>query len=132
MDNKDVFTGKTVEEAVEAGLAALGITREEAEITVIEEGKKKIFGSVKAKVAVTRRASDGERAAAFIDGLFEILKIRFKSGFPFKIVILRQNNRVAQKINSCFLGLEWHERSPFKKRKPTFIKRWADVRNRYR
>lgn len=75
MDNKDVFTGKTVEEAVEAGLAALGITREEAEITVIEEGKKKIFGSVKAKVSVTRRASDGERAAAFIDGLFEILKI---------------------------------------------------------
>ena len=52
-----------------------GITREEAEIKVIEEGKKKIFGSVKAKVVVKKRASDGERAAAFIDGLFEILKI---------------------------------------------------------
>ncbi len=75
MDNKDVFTGKTVEEAVEAGLAALGITREEADIKVIEEGKKKIFGGVKAKVIVTKRASDGERAAAFIDGLFDILKI---------------------------------------------------------
>ncbi len=75
MDNMNVFTGKTVEEAVEAGLAALGITREEAEIKVIEEGKKKIFGSVKAKVVVKKRASDGERAAEFIDGLFEILKV---------------------------------------------------------
>lgn len=72
---ENVFYAKTAEEAVEAGLAALGITREEAEITVLEEGKKRLFGSVKAKVKVVKRATDGKRAAAFIDGLFEILKI---------------------------------------------------------
>lgn len=73
----NVFTGKTVEEATESGLAALGITREEAEITVIEEGKKGIFGlgGSKAKVKVEKKATDGERAAKFIDGLFDILKI---------------------------------------------------------
>lgn len=72
---QNVFTGKTVDEAVEAGLNALGITRNEAEIVVLEEGKKKLFGSVKAKVQITKRASDAKRAAEFIDGLMEILKI---------------------------------------------------------
>ena len=33
------FSGKTVEEAVEEGLAALSLTREQAEIVVLEEGK---------------------------------------------------------------------------------------------
>lgn len=72
-----VFTGKTKEEAIEAGLAALGLTREEVEITVLEEGKKGLFGigSVKAKVRIEKKATDGTRAVNFIDGLFEILKI---------------------------------------------------------
>ena len=35
------FTAKTVEEAVEEGLKATGLTREQAEITVLEEGEKK-------------------------------------------------------------------------------------------
>ncbi|MCD8372085.1 MAG: Jag N-terminal domain-containing protein [Clostridia bacterium] len=69
------FTGKTVEEAVAEGLKTLGITQEEAEITVVEEGKKKLFGSVKAKVKVVKKATDSERASAFIDGLLKILKI---------------------------------------------------------
>ena len=72
---ENVFTGKTVEEAVAEGLKALGITEEQAEITVLEEGKKKLFGSIKAKVQIVKKATDGERAAAFIDGLLKILKI---------------------------------------------------------
>ena len=76
MEN-NIFTGKTVEEAIESGLAALGVKREEAEITVLDEGKKGIFGlgASKARVSVEKRATDGQRAAKFIDGLFEILKI---------------------------------------------------------
>ena len=69
------FTGKTVEEAIEEGLKALGITREQAEITVLEEGKKGLFKSVKAKVRMNKKRTDGERAAEFLDGLFSILKI---------------------------------------------------------
>lgn len=75
ISEENVFTGKSVEEATEEGLKALGLTRGEAEITVIEEGKKKLFGGVKAKVKVTGRQSDGKRAADFIEGLLGVLKI---------------------------------------------------------
>ena len=70
-----IFSGKTVDEAVEAGLTELGISREEAEIEVLEEGKKRLFGSVPAQVKITVRPklTDGERAVAFLEGLFEKL-----------------------------------------------------------
>jgi len=79
MEKDNIFTGKSVEEAILEGLVALGITRDEAEIEVIEEGKKKLFGSVKAKVKVTKKRSDGQRAAEFIDGLMKILGIQAQS-----------------------------------------------------
>lgn len=86
------FVGKTVEEAIEKGLAELNINREDADVRVLEEGKKKLFGSIKARVeiAVIEKAAeveekavmaseeattDGERAITFLGGLFEILKI---------------------------------------------------------
>ena len=90
------FTGKTVEEAVETGLKELGITKEQADIRVLEEGKKKLFGSVKARVEIAcleescacdaceekeeiqvknENATDGERTVEFLDGLFKILNI---------------------------------------------------------
>ncbi len=89
------FTGKTVEDAIQKGLAELKIDREAAEIRVLEEGKKKLFGSIKARVEIgvpeepttaeetveevaevgAAEESDGERAVAFLGGLFEILKI---------------------------------------------------------
>lgn len=86
------FVGKTVEEAIEKGLAELNINREDADVRILEEGKKKLFGSIKARVeiAVIEKAAeveekavmaseeattDGERAITFLGGLFEILKI---------------------------------------------------------
>ena len=88
------FVGKTVEEAIEKGLAELNIAREDADIRILEEGKKKLFGSVKAKVEIgaiekaetapeasaTEEGTDGERAVAFLGGLFEILKIEAVAG----------------------------------------------------
>ena len=71
-----IFTAKTAEEAIEEGLKALNITRDQAEIVVLEEGKKKLFGAVKAKVKITKKLSDGARAVEFIDGLMEILGIQ--------------------------------------------------------
>ena len=79
MDETNVFTGKTVEEAVQAGLDALNLKREQAEITVLEEGKKKLIGGVKAKVKVTKKSSDGKRAVDFIDGLTKILQLEAQS-----------------------------------------------------
>lgn len=93
------FTGKTVEEAVEIGLKELNVARENVEIRVLEEGKKKLFGSIKARVEIGVKEvpmvetnekevekvseekkkdsglSDGERAVEFLNGLFEVLKI---------------------------------------------------------
>ena len=83
------FTGKTVEDAIQKGLAELNVEREAVEIRVLEEGKKKLFGSIPAKVEIgvpevaaevvdeetTAGATDGERAVAFLGGLFEILNI---------------------------------------------------------
>ena len=89
------FTGKTVEEAVEKGLKELGITEQQADIRVLEEGKKKLFGSIKARVeiavkesetaavaeektlpVVSANGTDGERTVAFLEGLFELLNIK--------------------------------------------------------
>ena len=92
------FTGKTVDEAVEKGLKELGITAEQADIRVLEEGKKKLFGSIKARVEIAIKESeavavevtkaeektlpvvsgdgtDGERTVAFLEGLFALLNI---------------------------------------------------------
>ncbi len=98
------FTGKTVDEAVEKGLSELGLTRENADIRVLEEGKKKLFGAVKARVEIAAKdgadvaveesaeaenaemaapvievapenATDGERTVVFLEGLFKLLKI---------------------------------------------------------
>lgn len=98
------FTAKTVEEAIEAGLQEMNLTRETAEIKVLEEGKKKLFGAVKARVAIaplgsteneekaeetpakektsaaaihvdSENRTDGERAVEFLEGLFKIMKI---------------------------------------------------------
>ena len=91
------FTGKTVEDAVEKGLKELGIEREQADIRVLEEGKKKLFGSIKARVeiapleveevvaeteekaeetlAFNGKETDGERTVVFLEGLFKLLNI---------------------------------------------------------
>lgn len=86
------FTGKTVDEAIENGLKELNVARENVEIRVLEEGKKKLFGSVKARVEITvfetpaqeetvakettvAEKTDGERAVSFLNGLFEVLNI---------------------------------------------------------
>ena len=75
MEETNVFTAKTVDAAIDEGLKTLGLTLGEVEVTVLEEGKKKLFGAVKAKVQIKKCVSDAKKAADFIDGLMEIMKI---------------------------------------------------------
>ncbi len=75
MEEENVFFGKTEEEAIQNALMALTLTRDEVDITILEEGKKKLFGSTKWKVSVTPKKSDSERAIKFIDGLMKILGV---------------------------------------------------------
>lgn len=74
---KKIFSGKTVEEAIEKGLAEWNLTREEVEIDIISQGEKKLFRSIPAEVALTvkKQATDGERAVKFLVGLFEKLSV---------------------------------------------------------
>ncbi|MDD4796947.1 MAG: Jag N-terminal domain-containing protein, partial [Eubacteriales bacterium] len=43
--------GRTVDDAIAKGLAELGVTRDEAEITVLDEGSKGVFGFLGVKLA---------------------------------------------------------------------------------
>lgn len=79
MEEEKVYLGKTLEEAVNNALLELALPREDVEITVLEEGKKKLFGSTKWKIKVAEKKSDGTRAAQFIDGLLKILGIEGES-----------------------------------------------------
>lgn len=74
------YYGKTVEEAIESGLKELGLTKDEAEIKIVEEAKKGFLGlnSKKAEVTVDAKKSDGERAKAFLEGLFPIMNVNAK------------------------------------------------------
>lgn len=61
MEEKNVFTGKTVDEALEKGLQALGLTLLDVDYEVLEEGKKKLFGSVKAEVKIIPKTEAKEK-----------------------------------------------------------------------
>ncbi len=86
-----VFSGKTAEEAVEAGLQELGLKREEVQIEVLEEGKRKLFGSIPAQVRLTPvvKKTDGERAVEFLEGLIRLL------GQDTEVTLLEEDEKIA-------------------------------------
>ncbi|MCA1054885.1 protein jag [Rossellomorea aquimaris] len=62
-------TGQTVEEAIESALSQLNITKEEAEIQVLDQGKKSLFGLFggrPAVVQVTKAINPVEEAKNFL------------------------------------------------------------------
>ena len=61
------FTGKTVDDAVEKGLKELGLTAEQADIRVLEEGKRKLFGSIKARVEIAAKEVEEEVVEEFTE-----------------------------------------------------------------
>lgn len=77
MAKSEIFTGKTVEDAIETGLEALGAAREDVEIEVLDEGKKRLIGKsspAEVKLTVKEKLTDGGRAVVFLEGLFALLK----------------------------------------------------------
>ncbi len=75
------FTGKTVEEAISEGLSSLGITEEEAVVTVVKDATKGLFGKVKtmAVVDVTKKATGAEKAVEFVQNLLDVMDITAKA-----------------------------------------------------
>ena len=74
------FIGKTIEEAIENGLKSLGVNKEDAQIKVLEEPVKGFLGigAKPAKVEITVKKTDGERAVDFLNGLFDIMDVNAK------------------------------------------------------
>lgn len=75
---KQIFTAATVEEAIAEGLQSLGVRRDEVEIEILDEGKKKkgLFGKeTPAQVALTpkEKLTDGQRAVTFLKGLLPLI-----------------------------------------------------------
>ena len=71
MIKQTVETAKTVDLAVEAACAKLGVSRDAVEIEVLEEGKKGILGigAVDARVSVTVKSTPALRALEFIENI---------------------------------------------------------------
>lgn len=69
------FTGKTVEEAIALGLSETGLTEENAQITVLEEGGKGFLIKSKAKVEIVKKLSNGERAVKFLEELLDRMNV---------------------------------------------------------
>lgn len=92
------FTGKTVEEAVAAGLAELGIEEKDANIEILEQPTKGLFGKLKGKAVVkiekketkkaekpakkeekTENSIDSVKTAEFIQKVLDIMDITAKT-----------------------------------------------------
>ncbi len=69
------FTGKTVEDAVLEGLTKLGLTKETANVTVVDEGGKGLIFKSKAKVLISKKEGDAKRVVAFIEALLAKMEI---------------------------------------------------------
>lgn len=71
-------TAKTVEEAVELAITEMGITREEAEIEVLDQPSKGllgILGTRPARVRVSPKDSPARRARKFISDVLETMNL---------------------------------------------------------
>jgi spoIIIJ-associated protein len=84
-------TGQTVEEAVESALAQLKTTRDRADISIIDEGKKGlfgIFGSRPAIVKVIVKIDALDEARTFLSQISE------KMGAPIEIDVKRDGKHI--------------------------------------
>ncbi|MHB8917605.1 MAG: RNA-binding cell elongation regulator Jag/EloR [Desulfocucumaceae bacterium] len=76
-------TGKTVEEAVEMALAEIGISREDADIEVIDQPTKGllgILGGKPARVRVAVKDSPARKAKEFISSILKTMELEATAG----------------------------------------------------
>jgi spoIIIJ-associated protein len=89
--NQVTATGQTVEEAVESALAQLKTTKDRTDVSIIDEGKKGIFGIFGSRPAVVK-------VTVIIDPLEEAKKfltqVSEQMGAPVEIEIRRDGKQV--------------------------------------
>lgn len=102
MLKQTVATEKTVELAVSAACAELGVTTEEVDFVVLEEPKKGIlgFGASDAKVQVTLKSTPAVRAVEFIENLVKNM------GLDAEVIVTSKDEEgVCISINGGSLGI---------------------------
>ncbi len=95
-------TGQTVKEAVESALAQLQITEDRAEISIVDEGKRGIFGifgSRSAVVKVTVKQDPIEEAKKFLQDVSE------KMGAPITIDVKKNGKQVKFQLSGEKIAL---------------------------
>lgn len=78
MNQSVEMTGKTVDEAIEAALCKLGISREEAQIEILETPKKGtlgLFGNRDAKVRVSLECNPETIVVSFLTNIFQKMNL---------------------------------------------------------
>jgi len=68
------FTGKNVEEAIEEGLKELGLSRDEVEVKILDEGKAGLFGLMgasPAKIKLIVKPTEGLQTGEKVEGVLE-------------------------------------------------------------
>jgi len=76
--NKITVTGKTVEEAIEAGLSKLQVSRDRVEVVILEQPSKGLFGllgSKEAKVELTVKPDAIEEAMEYLKEIASSMKL---------------------------------------------------------
>lgn len=73
-----VVEGGSVEDAVQSALKKLGVTREQVEVDVLEEGSRGLFGFIGGKhasVSVTMKATPEQLIREFLDEVVEAMEL---------------------------------------------------------
>lgn len=84
-----LFTGKTVEEAIETGLQELGLSRLKAHIKVISKEKKVSSGLVKSQPKLILKVSATRRFIRLIKKPLEVFqRILIKNMLPRSILLM--------------------------------------------
>jgi len=76
--NKITVTGKTVEEAIEAGLSKLQVSRDRVDVVILEQPSKGLFGllgSKEAKVELTVKPDAVDEAVQFLHEIAASMKL---------------------------------------------------------
>ena len=71
------FVGKTIDEAIELGLKEMNLEKSQANITVLEEPVKGLFGKIKvmAKVEIEKIVDEKEKTAEFVKEIAKFLDL---------------------------------------------------------
>ncbi len=101
MTNVIEKSAKTKQEAIELALKEIGLTEDQVEIEIVEEGSKGLFGfgSKDACVRVTYKDTADARAQKFLDGLFEIL------GEKVDVNIKKENSSLEVELSGPDMGI---------------------------